>query len=131
MPTAPANLPALAQALRKPHFALYLGRKSCPLALPLDPRVIAAASVYEAFDSIELLSLLGLNDSYQPQQPWPNRIDRQALRPGSARYYWEDGMTAGMDPSFQTQRHDRPLSRRRWQFAPRREWVALSDGDPS
>ena len=24
MPTAPANLPALAQALRKPHFALYL-----------------------------------------------------------------------------------------------------------
>lgn len=129
MPTAPAHLPALANALRKPHFALYLGRKSCPLAVPLDPRLVAAASLREAFDNTELPSLLGLADSHQPQQTWPNRMDRQTLRPGAARYYWEDGMTAGMDASFQTQRHDQPLSRRRWQFAPRREWVALSEGE--
>ncbi len=129
MPKAPADLPALANALRKPHFALYLGRKSCPLALPLAPRIVAAASLREAFDNTELPSLLGLTDYHQPQQVWPNRLDRQALRPGTARYYWEDGMTAGMDASFQTQRHDQPLSRSRWQFAPRREWVALSEGE--
>lgn len=129
MPTAPADLPTLANALRKPHFALYLGRKSCPLALPLAPRIVVTASLREAFDNSELSSLLGLIDRYQPEQTWPNKLDNQALRPGAARYYWEDGMTAGMDSSFQAQRHDQPLSRRRWQFAPRREWVALSEGD--
>jgi CRISPR system Cascade subunit CasD len=32
------QLPALAHALERPVFALYLGRKSCPLGLPLSPR---------------------------------------------------------------------------------------------
>jgi CRISPR system Cascade subunit CasD len=32
----------LAEALRRPHFTLYFGRKSCPLGLSLDPRVVEA-----------------------------------------------------------------------------------------
>lgn len=131
LPGAPVDLASLAEALRKPRFTLYLGRKSCPLALPLAPKILAASSVRDAFDNLALPSLLGLLDRYQPEQAWPSRQDQQALRPGAARYYWEDGMTAGMAPSFEAQRHDQPLSRRRWQFAPRREWVALNDGGQS
>ena len=33
----------VAEALRRPRLPLYLGRKSCPLALPLGPQVIEAA----------------------------------------------------------------------------------------
>ena len=34
---------AIEEAMRRPRFTLYLGRKSCPLGLPLAPRVISAA----------------------------------------------------------------------------------------
>lgn len=125
---APADLQALAEALRRPHFPLYLGRKSCPLALPLLPRQVNAASLREALDDTELLSLLALLDKHQPQQAWPSRQDRQAFQLNQVRYYWEDGMQAGMQASFDTWRHDQPVSRSRWQFAPRREWVKLSEG---
>ncbi|AJE16842.1 type I-E CRISPR-associated protein Cas5/CasD [Stutzerimonas balearica] len=128
LPSAPVDLDALAQALREPSFSLYLGRKSCPLALPLLPRKVAAASVREALDTAEFPSLLGLLDQ-DAAQVWPSRQDRQYLRPGQIRYYWEDGMEAGMKASFDSWRHDQPLSRSRWQFAPRREWVALSGGE--
>jgi CRISPR system Cascade subunit CasD len=129
LPGAPAGLEELAQALRQPHFPLYLGRKSCPLALPLMPQRLSAASLRELLDAAQLPSLLGLLDRRQPQQAWPNRQDRQAFRLGQARYYWEEGMEAGMKPSFDSWRHDQPLSRSRWQFAPRREWVALEQGE--
>lgn len=82
----------------------------------------------EALDTAEFPSLLGLLDQ-DAAQVWPSRQDRQYLRPGQIRYYWEDGMEAGMKASFDSWRHDQPLSRSRWQFAPRREWVALSGGE--
>lgn len=129
LPSAPADLEALAQALRQPHFPLYLGRKSCPLALPLQPQRVAAADLREALEGVEWPSLLGLLEKSPLQQAWPNRQDRQAFPAKQVRYYWEDGMQAGLQPSFETVRHDQPLSRRRWQFAPRREWVALSEGE--
>lgn len=125
LPGAPASLEQLAQALRQPHFPLYLGRKSCPPALPLMPQQVAAASLREAFDSAVFPSLLGGLDERPPQAAWPSARDRQAFRLEQVRYYWEDGMEAGMPSSFQTVRRDQPLSRSRWQFAPRREWVAL------
>jgi CRISPR system Cascade subunit CasD len=31
-----------ADALRRPHFTLYFGRKACPLSAPLDPRTVEA-----------------------------------------------------------------------------------------
>lgn len=38
--SVPWTLSALASALQQPQFTLYLGRKSCPPSLPLQPRVI-------------------------------------------------------------------------------------------
>ncbi|WP_315850039.1 type I-E CRISPR-associated protein Cas5/CasD, partial [Salmonella enterica] len=39
-PDAPHSLSELREALLTPHFPLYLGRKSCPLALPLAARLM-------------------------------------------------------------------------------------------
>ena len=36
------SLEQMATALRHPVFVLYLGRKSCPLAAPVDPRIVTA-----------------------------------------------------------------------------------------
>lgn len=124
LPQAPFTLAALAAALQQPRFVLYLGRKSCPLAAPLLPRVQQAQSLRQALDEAVFPSLTGLLDR-KPEQAWPSRADRQTFGLRQARYYWEDGMQAGMTASFDTWRHDQPTSRRRWQFAPRREWVAL------
>jgi CRISPR system Cascade subunit CasD len=44
----------IAAALRAPTFTLYLGRKSCPPALPLAPLVIECESVFEALESYPL-----------------------------------------------------------------------------
>ena len=43
-----ACLDEIASALRRPHFTLYLGRKSAPLGLPLDPEIVEAGSFVAA-----------------------------------------------------------------------------------
>lgn len=128
LPNAPVNLSSLSDTLRKPNFTLYLGRKSCPLALPLMPTLVQAANLQEAFDAVSWPSLLGLHDRNLRDEVWPDHQDKRHFRIGSVRYYWEDGMDSGIKPDFESQRHDQPLSRRRWQFAPRREWVSLGSG---
>ncbi len=130
LPGAPYSLEQLSEALQRPYFPLYLGRKSCPLALPLAPVKVSTATLREALDGTPQGSLLALLER-ETQQAWPNAADRRAFRPEQARYYWEDGMDSGMEASFDSWRHDQPLSRRRWQFAPRREWVALQGRDPA
>lgn len=120
--TAPYDLSHVARALRQPHFSLYLGRKSCPLAIPLAPVLTSAATLREVLDETGLPPLLGLSER---NQAWPSYLDRRVFQLGRPRYYWEDGMQSGIDASFESQRHDQPHSRSRWQFSLRREWVAL------
>ncbi len=120
---APHSLAELRRALLNPVFALYLGRKSCPLAAPLAPAVLEGASMREVLDAPGWPPLLGLNG--RKVDGWPTGLDRKVFGLRQVRYYWEDGMEAGLASDFEVQRHDQPLSRRRWQFAPRREWVAL------
>lgn len=49
----PPDLDTLATALERPVFALYLGRKSCPLGAPPAPRVIAAEALMQAFQAYD------------------------------------------------------------------------------
>ncbi|MBU3032317.1 type I-E CRISPR-associated protein Cas5/CasD [Paracoccus marinaquae] len=90
------ELPPLAEALRHPVFVPYLGRKSCPLAAPLDPRIVTADGPGQA------LALLRL-------PPWHGGA--------VARVMACDADPA--DAAAET-RHDRVIDRRRWHFAPRR-----------
>ncbi len=97
----------LSDALLEPVFPLYLGRKACPPALPLNPEVIPAADLRTALDAYCIA-------------PWLTGLCEK-----SPRYYWEADMESGMEHDFQTPRYDQPLSRQRWQFAPRDEFVHL------
>ncbi|RMW99549.1 type I-E CRISPR-associated protein Cas5/CasD [Allofranklinella schreckenbergeri] len=128
LPQAPHSLAELAQALRQPRFVLYLGRKSCPLALPMLPQLVQAEHLHAAFAAAQFPSPMALLDYKTPRQDWPTARDRHAFGLGQLRYYWEEGMSPGMPADFDHLRQDQPLSRSRWQFAPRREWVALAEG---
>lgn len=125
----------LKEALRKPKFHLYLGRKSCPLAAPLNPEVVQAAGFLQALDNYSLKPLL-VNSQDKPQPEW--MTDKRWLPEDSlARYYWEGAINdfAQEDNVFsesqvqQLIRHDKPLSRQRWQFQTRKEYCWLRDNN--
>ena len=105
-PPAPFTLETLKCALQCPRFPLYLGRKSCPPALPLDARIVSAPDLRHAlgttkFPDADLLSALPSSDI--------------------VFLYWEELPDAGMQPHHTTRRRDMPLHRRSWQFSDRAE----------
>ena len=102
------SLARLSQALARPRFHLYLGRKSCPPAWPLIPKIVEAPNLKVAFT----------------EAPLPQLLREQVRGPRGAgrgqRVYWE-----GHDDSLTTQhlfhRRDGLASRRRWLFHAREE----------
>ena len=103
-PAAPVALDALAVALREPRFVLYLGRKCCPPAAPLAPRVAPADCAHAA-----------LADYLTTLDP-----------PGVLRSMaWGDGVHAGVPAHLSVPRKDRLIRRSAWQFGDRTEHLAL------
>lgn len=102
----------LQQKLLQPVFQLYLGRKSCPLSLPLNPKTIAAESFISALDQYPLLTEV-----------------KSRLGAESCTYYWEKSRQSGMaEYSYRVPRYDQPLNRKHWQFVSRDEYVLLPEG---
>ncbi len=102
----PYSLEILAEKLRRPAFTLYLGRKSCPLALPAQPIIVEANSIRHAFEKatfrdIECFTVI--------------------LSGKDNMVYWEGTGDSGYPRLHTITRRDTPLSRRRWQFADREE----------
>jgi CRISPR system Cascade subunit CasD len=90
------GLHPLAEALERPAFHLYLGRKACPLNAPLDPQIVRAADPAEALARLRL-------------PPWAAGAEARELH-----------ADAGMFPDpapRQEIRHDAALDRRLWHFA--------------
>ncbi len=124
------SLMELAQALKSPKYHLYLGRKSCPLAAPLDPQVVSESGYRAALDNYNTKPLLEDLPHWESQQRWLSE-DVQAS------YFWEGGLDdfSAPDACFQHEqvqqlhRYDQPLSRDRWQFQPRSEfyWMASKE----
>jgi len=105
---------AIAEALRRPAYTLYLGRKSCPLGRPPAPKV--SENVAGIGDLLALL-------------------DGAAERGGAvSATFAPPGLEPLLAPDFQLQRierrRDRVASRARWQFAPRDEIVAKPVAQP-
>lgn len=101
------TLNELQQALFKPKFTLYLGRKSCPLALPLSPQIESDVNLKEALDT-----------EFSPITRSAKEDDLWLSSNGIATYFWEgskDDLAAG-GTVMTTQPWDNPLSRSRWQF---------------
>ncbi len=114
------SLDQLADAMARPVFVPSLGRKSCPLGLPLAPRIADAADPATALtdrhaaapsDIAVLRAKLATNPA-----PLTICLDAELAGPGQ-------------DLMVQTRR-DQPRSRMRWQFDLRREAVFPAGGQP-
>lgn len=111
----PHTVQELAAALQKPAFTLYLGRKSCPLALPLQPRIVNAATLREA------IATVSFGDEFS-----------DIMGAGPVAVFWEDDGESGLERQQVITRRDVPISRKRWQFGERRENCGtMKKGDTS
>ena len=106
------SLSELAKELRTPSFLLYLGRKACPISLPLNPQVAEADTLRAAF------------------QQMPMDVFTRPLfenNPGDVRFYWEGEADEGFSDAQlldELERRDQPVSRTSWHFARRKERMA-------
>jgi CRISPR system Cascade subunit CasD len=111
---SPWTLADLAKVLRQPCFTPYLGRRSCPLALPMAPLIVPAETVVAAFRARDLAA---------------HPIERAILAQGGDGTIWSDFGDAepalGLAVSHRETRRDEPVSRARWQFDLREEIVAV------
>jgi CRISPR system Cascade subunit CasD len=107
------SLEELQEALQHPRFNLYLGRKSCPLALPLCPQIVEAESLSQAFS----------------QAHFPPLSMKDLPKSGLAEFMWEEHPEPGLEASMVYTRRDKVLSRKRWQFEDRREYYAAVQED--
>ncbi len=132
LPDAPNDLQTIKKYFEKPRFHLYLGRKSCPLAAPLDPQIAENKNnYYEAFKAYEHKPMMPTNKSCEGTI---SVCDAYWLRQADVRYYYWEGEASDFSDTLdlsrmQTRiRHDQPLSRKRWQFSPRKEHYLYNQG---
>ena len=105
------DLAAVAEAMRMPTFVPYLGRKSCPLGLPLHPLLDDAPDPGTA---------LARRHRSGPEAAFRRWVD--AAEAFVARDRWD----GAEDPSLALRveyRRDQPRSRRLWQFDLRPEVI--------
>ncbi|MCG6459617.1 type I-E CRISPR-associated protein Cas5/CasD [Vibrio parahaemolyticus] len=109
------TLEQLQQALLKPTYPLCLGRKSCPLALPLMPKILTQSHLKQALD----FPFPAITNSKKSDQYWLSGDSKHLV----ATYYWQGDKEwlddVGENVVITTQPWDEPVSRSRWQFAPR------------
>jgi CRISPR system Cascade subunit CasD len=127
---APWTLEQLVEALHRPAFTLYLGRKSCPLDLPLAPRIVEADHPTTALLSRDereecflqaTRAAIGFDGLRWAFDGLASSRDRRA------RLHWERGEHDPDMPFDQRRRRrDDPRSRLRWQFIERDEYVAFA-----
>lgn len=106
------TLEALTAAMHTPAFTPYLGRRSCPLGLPLAPRLEEAASPTEALRS---------RWHGGPEASFRGRMARGGETMSVAGDLWPEAQL-GTNRHIE-QRRDQPLSRSLWQFALRDEAI--------
>jgi len=107
----------IAHAMACPRFTPYLGRKSCPLGLPLAPRID------EATDPVMALRIRNHNGAEAALR------DTLAGQPDAGIVVIDsDDIPAGGTHLRTEYRRDQPRSRRRWQFDLRAEAVLATGG---
>ncbi len=114
----------LAEALRRPAYTLFFGRKSCPLGRPVHPRCLAEVTTVAA--------LLASLDEPAPGKPDEDLFAPLRLGPHGTRdapLYADIDLRPLLAPDFRPlrieRRRDRVASRLRRQFELRDEIVAV------
>jgi CRISPR system Cascade subunit CasD len=103
----------IVKKLKQPVFTLYLGRKSCPPAIPLEPQVIESETMLDAIRRAEFTVDI-------------NEIIRE--NNGRKELFFEECFCSEVTAVQIYERRDIPLSRKRWQFDTRREYYAVIGG---
>lgn len=115
--SAKYTLEQLREALLMPVFCLYLGRKSCPLAAPLMPRVVEAKHCRKALDT----PFPPLTRSEKEDHWWLNGTTMTT-------YFWEGEKATDTNGTvITTQPWDEPVNRRRWQFRQRTQYQTTKE----
>jgi CRISPR system Cascade subunit CasD len=109
------SLAEMTAALKQPYFVPYLGRKCCPIDLPMEPQVVEAENPVAALAGATFSTDAMLSD-----------LSRAGS--GRATVQWE-GNWPGLTPGQTLRRRDRVLSRVRWQFGEREEHQAPWSGE--
>ncbi|MDE0704374.1 MAG: type I-E CRISPR-associated protein Cas5/CasD [Rhodospirillaceae bacterium] len=102
------TLEDLAAGLRRPRFPLYLGRKSCPLANPLNPDIVTAESPVEALAGIEVPERL--------------RVEGWSKRDRSRYLVHSDPVDGFGSPPAHERVPGEPLDRQAWTFGESTVW---------
>ncbi|OCQ53813.1 CRISPR system Cascade subunit CasD [Photorhabdus australis subsp. thailandensis] len=103
------TLEQLRDALFKPVFVLYLGRKSCPPALPLCPKLIESSTLKAALDT----PFPPLTHSDKEDKSWLGAN-------GFVTYFWEGDKDEMIARNILINHPwDEPINRGRWQFRQR------------
>jgi CRISPR system Cascade subunit CasD len=103
---AAISLQILRQAFLRPRFALWAGRKSCPLSHPLAPTILEADGVEKAFAAHLRIAELEASDAAMTIA-----LDARLAPP------------AGVNNGRRLRRLDEPGDRTRWHFSSRHEIV--------
>ena len=102
------SLRQLAEALRRPAYALCLGRRACPPAWPLGPELLEAAD--------PVCALAGLRPGLEPGTTGAWEVQER-----SEVMSWSE--IPGLAPVRVEEAYSNPRSRRRWTFGPEQVWI--------
>jgi CRISPR system Cascade subunit CasD len=122
--TPPWGLDTAAEALTQPRFTPYLGRKSCPPALPLVPVLSDGPTLVEAFADLDAY-LVAAWGGHEGGDPLAGLLDT-----GPRPVVWDLDPPGGDPVAVQSLNHrrDAPADRGRWQFEERVEKAGLLGG---
>lgn len=124
------SLKEIKEALLKPVFHLYLGRKSCPLALPLQPKVVESETLKESYDKVKFNMIpLVFDLENENTEKYFKHIENKIFYNEKIFYYWDTNTNHGFGNSLiqKNNREDLPISRERWQFSSRDEFMTIID----
>lgn len=91
--------------LKEPRFVLYLGRKSCPLSLPLEPQIVTTNNCKNAFR--------------QAKFKFVDELESMLKQTTTIQYYSEEMLE---NSQMKLTRRDQPVNRTTWQFTERNEY---------
>ena len=122
------SLEEIRQALLSPKYHLYLGRKSCPPALPLQPQIVEGDNLKEVLDNTGFGPIIFPLSEDERDIKTANFVEEQIFRRNKAMFFWESCRNSGFSSwTRRSEKYDRPINRERWQFGLRYEYSTMED----